>query len=125
MLVNAHRGFNVGCIDQAKTGTPAFIEPIGQKANAVVALNFEILAVGLGDIRRNQTLEHARLHPEDLALLQTLYDAGVPTVTLWVAGRPLYVNKELKWEKSMVRCRIVDRPFFDPPRRKATPALDY
>ncbi len=37
----------------------------------------------------------------------------------------IYVLKELKWEKRMVRCRIVDRPFFDPPRRRATPAPDY
>jgi aminomethyltransferase len=34
----------------------------------------------------------------------------------------IYVPKELKWEKRMVRCRIVDGPFFSPPRRWATPA---
>ena len=37
----------------------------------------------------------------------------------------IYVNKELKWEKVAARCRIVDRPFVDLPRRWATPALDY
>ncbi len=37
----------------------------------------------------------------------------------------IYVNKELKWEKTAARCRIVTRPFFDPPRRRATPAPDY
>ncbi len=37
----------------------------------------------------------------------------------------IYVNKELKWEKTAARCRIVARPFFDPPRRRATPAPDY
>lgn len=36
----------------------------------------------------------------------------------------IYVPKELKWEKRMVRCRIVDGPFFNPPRRWATPAGD-
>jgi aminomethyltransferase len=47
------------------------------------------------------------------------------------AGKPdglwaeIYVNKELKWEKTVARCRIVERPFFDPPRRRETPALDY
>jgi aminomethyltransferase len=47
------------------------------------------------------------------------------------AGKPdglwaeIYVNKELKWEKTAARCRIVERPFFDPPRRRETPALDY
>jgi len=36
----------------------------------------------------------------------------------------IYTNKELKWEKTAARCRIVERPFFDPPRRRATPAPD-
>jgi len=37
----------------------------------------------------------------------------------------IYVDKELKWEKHMVRCRLARRPFFDPPRRRVTPAPDY
>jgi aminomethyltransferase len=37
----------------------------------------------------------------------------------------IYVNRELQWEKRAVNCRVVARPFFDPPRRRATPALDY
>jgi len=37
----------------------------------------------------------------------------------------IYVNKELKWDKTTARCRIVERPFYNPPRRKATPALDF
>jgi len=41
---------------------------------------------------------------------------------LWVE---IYVKKELKWEKMMARCRVVDRPFFRPARRRATPPLDY
>ena len=40
---------------------------------------------------------------------------------LWVE---IYGNKEMKWEKTAARCRIVARPFFDPPRRRATPAPD-
>jgi aminomethyltransferase len=34
----------------------------------------------------------------------------------------IYVTKELKWDKVVARCRVVARPFFDPPRRRATPA---
>ncbi|MDH3376472.1 MAG: aminomethyltransferase family protein [Gammaproteobacteria bacterium] len=41
---------------------------------------------------------------------------------LWVE---IYLKKELKWEKLMVRCRVVPRPFFDPPRRLATPPAAY
>lgn len=40
---------------------------------------------------------------------------------LWVE---VYVQKELKWDKVMAKARIVPRPFFDPPRRKATPPGD-
>jgi aminomethyltransferase len=41
---------------------------------------------------------------------------------LWVQ---IYTNKELKWDHQMCRARIVERPFFKPTRRSATPALDY
>ncbi|MFQ6023514.1 MAG: aminomethyltransferase family protein [Acidiferrobacterales bacterium] len=41
---------------------------------------------------------------------------------LWV---DIYVKKELKWERIMARCRVVDRPFYKPARRTATPAPDY
>jgi beta-glucosidase len=69
---------------------------------AVVAIGETPYAEGLGDIRTSQSLEHAKLQPEDLAVLQTLHDAGVPVVTLWVAGRPLYVNKELNRSDAFV-----------------------
>ncbi len=36
----------------------------------------------------------------------------------------IFVNKELKWERIMARCRVVERPFYDPPRRTQTPAPD-
>jgi len=37
---------------------------------------------------------------------------------LWVE---IYVLRELAYQKSMVRARVVERPFFKPPRRTATP----
>ena len=37
----------------------------------------------------------------------------------------IYVLKELKWDKVKARCRVVERPFFNPPRRWATPPSDY
>ncbi len=56
-----------------------------------------------------------------LASLQRPYGDSI-TENLWVE---IYVLKELKWDKVMARCKVVPRPFFDPPRRRATPALDY
>ncbi len=47
-------------------------------------------------------------------------------------GRPedelyaeIYYNRELKWTRLMARCRVVEGAFFDPPRRRETPPLDY
>ncbi|MDH3689950.1 MAG: aminomethyltransferase family protein [Gammaproteobacteria bacterium] len=45
-------------------------------------------------------------------------DGDAPQENLWVE---IYVSKELKWEKQMVPCHITQRPFFNPPRRRATP----
>ena len=69
---------------------------------AVVAIGETPYAEGLGDIRSNQTLEHNKLNPEDFALLDALSSTGIPVVTLWVAGRPLYVNKELNRSDAFV-----------------------
>jgi len=44
------------------------------------------------------------------------------TEDLWVE---VYVLKELKWDKVMARARVVERPFFQPPRRRLTPPADY
>jgi aminomethyltransferase len=38
--------------------------------------------------------------------------------TVWA---DIYLNRELVWERRMVRARVVERPFFAPERRKATP----
>ena len=42
--------------------------------------------------------------------------------TVWA---DIYLNRELVWERRMVRARIVERPFFAPERRKATPPGNY
>jgi aminomethyltransferase len=42
--------------------------------------------------------------------------------TLWAE---IYLNRELQWERRMARARVVERPFFAPPRRRATPPADY
>ncbi|MFT5131820.1 MAG: aminomethyltransferase [Gammaproteobacteria bacterium] len=47
-------------------------------------------------------------------------------------GRPedelyaeIYYNRELQWNRLMARCHVVEGAFFDPPRRRETPPLDY
>ena len=37
----------------------------------------------------------------------------------------IYLNRELKWERRMSRSVVVDKPFFAPERRRATPPADF
>jgi aminomethyltransferase len=41
---------------------------------------------------------------------------------LWV---DIYYQKELEWSRVMARARVIEGAFFDPPRRRATPAADF
>jgi beta-glucosidase len=49
-------------------------------------------AEGEGDIGPAGTLRHTSRYPEDLAVLQAVAGKGKPVITVFVAGRPLYVN---------------------------------
>ncbi|MFT5260181.1 MAG: aminomethyltransferase [Saprospiraceae bacterium] len=50
-----------------------------------------------------------------------LLDAKCRTDNLWAE---IYTNKELQWVRSMQKSIIVDRPFFNPPRKNVVPAGD-
>ncbi|MEO7051832.1 MAG: glycoside hydrolase family 3 N-terminal domain-containing protein [Rhodanobacter sp.] len=56
----------------------------------------------MGDILPSATLRHSDRHPEDLALLKTVAAAHQPVVTVFVAGRPLYVNPLLNLSDAFV-----------------------
>ena len=47
---------------------------------------------------------------------------GKPGTPLWA---DIYLNRELEWERRMTRARVVDRLFFAPERRRATPPADF
>jgi aminomethyltransferase len=42
--------------------------------------------------------------------------------TLWAE---IYLNRELVWQRRMVRARVVERPFYAPARRRVTPPADF
>jgi len=42
--------------------------------------------------------------------------------TVWAE---IYINRELVWERRMCRAVVVERPFFAPSRRRATPPPEY
>lgn len=49
-------------------------------------------AEGDGDIGPAGTLRHSSRYPEDLGVLQAVAGKGKPVITVFVAGRPLFVN---------------------------------
>ncbi len=51
-----------------------------------------------------------------------ILDAKTKIDNLWV---DIYTSKELKWHRSMMRCKVVSRPFFNPARKNAVPAEDF
>jgi len=53
-----------------------------------------------------------------------MVDAACSTIgsTLWA---DIYLNRELVWERRMVAARVVERPFYAPARRRATPPADF
>src|SRR6266403_10253 len=55
-----------------------------------------------------------------LAMLDAPYIALGSTV--WAE---IYLNRELVWQRRMVRARVVERPFYAPQRRRATPPADF
>jgi aminomethyltransferase len=55
-----------------------------------------------------------------LAIVETAHCA--PGATLWA---DIYLNRELVWERRMVPARVVERPFYAPARRRATPPADF
>jgi beta-glucosidase len=70
---------------------------------AVVAIGETPYAEGQGDIGRSRTLEHARQHPEDLALIRALRERGVKKIiTVFYSGRPLYTNAEINRSDAFV-----------------------
>jgi aminomethyltransferase len=55
-----------------------------------------------------------------LAMVEAPYFAT--GATMWAE---IYLNRELKWQRRMVRARVVERPFYAPARRRATPPADF
>ena len=58
----------------------------------------------------------------NIALASLHMPWGLPGDEIWAE---IYYQRELKWAKVMARCRVVEGAFFDPPRRRATPAADF
>ena len=55
-----------------------------------------------------------------LAMVEAAYVSVGSTV--WAE---IYLNRELTWQRRVVRARVVERPFFAPARRRSTPPALY
>ena len=66
---------------------------------AIVVFGEEPYAEGQGDV---DSLEYQAEVKTDLALLQKLKNAGIPTVSIFISGRPLWVNPELNASDAFV-----------------------
>jgi beta-glucosidase len=66
---------------------------------AIVVFGEEPYAEGNGDI---DNLEYQRGDKRDLALLKTLKAQGIPVVSVFISGRPMWVNPELNQSDAFV-----------------------
>ncbi|MBN26054.1 MAG: beta-glucosidase [Alteromonadaceae bacterium] len=66
---------------------------------AIVVFGEQPYAEGNGDL---DNLEYQRGNKTDLALLQSLKDQGIPVVSIFLTGRPLWVNPELNASDAFV-----------------------
>lgn len=74
-----------------------------QSFDVIVAVIGETpYAETMGDIQPSATMRHSDRYPEDLAVLQTVARAHKPVVTVFVAGRPLYVNNLINLSDAFV-----------------------
>lgn len=62
---------------------------------AVVVFGETPYAEMQGDIQNLATLEFEQNNKQSLAILRALKNQGIPTVAVFLSGRPLWVNKEL------------------------------
>jgi beta-glucosidase len=73
--------------------------------DAIIAVIGETpYAEGIGDIKPSQTLSFSSLYPEDAALLAKLKESApdVPVITVYVGGRPLWMNPEINRSDAFV-----------------------
>ncbi|SMF04926.1 exo-1,4-beta-glucosidase [Alteromonadaceae bacterium Bs31] len=69
---------------------------------AIVVFGEEPYAEMRGDLQNLKTLEYAREYPQALSLLKKFKSEGIPTVSVFVSGRPRLTNKELNQSDAFV-----------------------
>ena len=86
--------------------------------------NDSFIYLGQGDTQIG-TVTSAAWSPSckaNLALATIDAKFGDKEDDLWAE---IYYQRELKWTRVMEPCTVIDGPFWDPPRRRATPPADF
>ncbi|MBW8900277.1 MAG: glycoside hydrolase family 3 C-terminal domain-containing protein [Massilia sp.] len=94
-------GLKAAGADVTYSADAAGVDP--GKFDAIVAVIGEApYAEGDGDIRSPGTLRHSSRYPEDLAVLRKVHGKGKPVVTVFLSGRPLWVNDLLNLSDTFI-----------------------
>jgi beta-glucosidase len=94
-------GLKAAGADVTYSADAAGVDPA--RFDAVIAVIGEgPYAEGDGDIVPSGTLRHSSRYPEDLAVLQKVHGKGKPVVTVFLSGRPLWVNDLLNLSDTFV-----------------------
>ena len=84
-------------------GGRAVVSPEGERGErpdaAIVVFGEEPYAEGQGDVSH---LSFSARHPEPLRILKRLRAAGIPAISVFLSGRPLWVNPELNASDAFV-----------------------
>ena len=59
---------------------------------------------------------------QNIALGTVKMPHGAPGDTVWVE---IYYQREMHWSRVMAKAEVVDKPFWLPQRKSATPPLPY
>lgn len=94
-------GLKAAGADVTYSADGAGVDPA--RFDAVVAVIGEgPYAEGDGDIVPSATLRHSSRYPEDLAVLRRVHGKGKPVVTVFLSGRPLWVNDLLNLSDTFI-----------------------
>jgi beta-glucosidase len=94
-------GLKAAGADVTYSADAADVDP--GKFDAVIAVIGEApYAEGDGDIRAPGSLRHSSRYPEDLAVLQKVHGKGKPVITVFLSGRPLWVNDLLNLSDTFI-----------------------
>ena len=89
-----------GTVDYSVNGS---FDPASPPDVAIVVYGETPYAEGFGDLFN---IEYQAATKADLAMLQSLKSQGIPVVSVFISGRPLWMNKELNASDAFVAVRL-------------------